>query len=396
MAAGWVGCFRFHGLLATGEGPVLVAHDGQVWDANGAARARGVRPGQVLAAARSACPEARTILHDPVRGRAALRRACDFLAEASGTVEPDPGGRPRAVAAWIAATAPLPELRSLRAALARALPPVQLACGLAPNRLLAEACCPEEGFAVVAPGGEAAFLAPLPLDRLTEMGLLSPAWLRRLAGMALHNCGAVAEIPPAAMEARFGAEGLRIQALCRGRDLRGVAALHPPRMLRARGRFSEGLPAERWAEAAAGLARQAAAGLRPGEGAGGLRLRGEGGEWRRELRQAQTRVGLLARAAGALALRAARAGAVPTEWLEVDLTDLAIFPPEPLSLLSLGRGHKRHLEDVLDRLPRGSLRRGSEMQDWYERLLPLLDPWRGRLPGGGAASGSGWPDASRP
>ena len=396
MADGWVGCFRFHGLLAIGEGPVLVAHDGQVWDANGAARARGVRPWQALAAARSACPEARPIPHDPVQGRAALRRACDLLAEASGTVEPDPGGRPQAVAAWIAAAAPLPEVRSFCGNLARALPSVQLACGLAPNRLLAEACCPEEGFGVVAPGGEAAFLASLPMERLTEMGLLSPAWLRRLAGMSLHNCGAVAEIPPAAMEARFGAEGLRIQALCRGRDLRGVAALHPPRRLRARGRFPEGLPAERWAEAAAGLARQAATGLRPGEGAGGLRLRGEGGEWRRELRHAQTRVGLLARAAGALAVWAARAGAVPTEWLEVDLTDLAILPPEPLSLFSMGRGRQRHLKDILDRLPRGSLRRGSETQDWYETLLTLLDPWRGRLPDGGAESGSGWTDTSRP
>lgn len=375
--------------MAAGEGPVLVAHAGQVWDANGAARAQGVRQGQPLATARSLCPQVRSISHDPIRDRAMLRRACDLLAQASATVEPDPNGRPQAFAAWSSTAAPLPETRAFRDALARALPAVQLACGLAPNRLLAQLCCPQEGFGAVAPGGEAAFLAPLPLERLTALGLLSPAWLRKLAAMALYTCGAVADLPPAAVEARFGAEGLRIQALCRGRDLRGVAATHPARVLRARGRFPDGLPPQRLAEAAVHLTRQAAAGLRPGEGAGGVCLRSAGGEWRREMRQAQTRVSTLARAAAALALRAARAGSGSAEWLEVELTDLAVLPPEPVSLVAGPRGHRRHLEDLLDRLPRGSLRRGAEARDWYETLLTLLDPW-------GEASGPGWPGASHP
>lgn len=378
--AGWIGCFHFHGLMVTGDGPVLVARDGRVWDANREARAQGVRPGQALAAARSVCPGARVVLHDPACAGSALRRACDILAEACGTVEPDRAGRPQALTAWGGSAAPLPELRALRAALARALPALQLACGLAPNRLLAEVCCPEDGFAVVAPGGEAGFLAPLPLGRLTELGLLPSVWLRRLEAMALTRCGAVAELPPAVLEARFGAEGRRIHVLCRGHDLRGVAALHPPRTVRARQGFPGGLPPERWPDAASMLARRAAALLAPGEGAGCMLLRGEGGEWRRAWRQARRGAGLLSRAAAGLGLQAARTGSAATEWLEVVLVELAVLPAEPLMLVPSppGRGRQRHLEDILARLPRGALRRGCDAPDWHERLLALLDPWRER------------------
>ncbi len=55
----WVGCVRFHGLLAGAARPIVLLREGVVWDACHRARAAGVRPGQGAAAARTACPSRR-------------------------------------------------------------------------------------------------------------------------------------------------------------------------------------------------------------------------------------------------------------------------------------------------------------------------------------------------
>jgi len=383
-AARWIAFFRFHGLLlppgAGPDAPALLFRHGLVWDADRIARAGGIRPGLDAAAARTVCPGAEGRTFAPPAAARLLTPAWDTLAAASSTVEPDPDGRPEAYAAWPAASPPLPEIRALTAGVRRAFPHVDLSVGLAGNRLVARATCPPDaGFAAVAPGGEARFLAPLPLQALVDQGLLAPALHRRLRELGLHRCGQAAALPEAALQARFGREGGRLRALCLGRDERPVAALHPPRTPSARRAFPDGLPPGTWPEAAARLAGRAGTALGPAEGARSLVLCGAFGERRRTWKGPQRTAGVLARAAAELARRAAEAREGPTDHLEVRLEGLAAIPIPPLSLLPPPFGDRRQskkLEDLLAHLPRGILRRGPGAVDRYERLLSLLDPWR--------------------
>lgn len=380
-SASWVGSVRFHGLLLPpGGGPALLLAEGTgpvVWDADRAARARGVRPGQPAAAARAACPEARVAAFDRAAVRHALDAAWDLLAAAAPAVEPDPEGRPEACVAWYGAGVPRPEVASLQAAAARALPHVDLALGVASVRLAARAARPETGCTWISPGAEAGLLAPLPLDWLVTEGLLAPARLADLHRLGLRRCGDLAAMPEAAVAARLGREGLRLRVACRGGDARPVAALHPPRTVRARLAWPDGLPVEGWADAAAALARRAAAGLAPGEGARRLRLCGDFPAVVRAWDIPRRSPGVFGRAASALA--AGVRGPAATGFLEVVLEGLATVAPRPLSLLPTeSRGPaSAALEDLLVRLPRGVLRRGPAPPDRHEALCALLDPWRG-------------------
>ena len=380
----WVCCVRLRGVLCqppgAGGAAVLVVREGRVWDADRAASAAGVQPGQDVAATRTLLAQAEHRAFDPVRAGAALRPAWDLLAEACSTVEPDGSGHPLAHLAWRTASAPLPELRALRAAGRERLPHVALAIGLGTNRLIAGAACPPGGgFGVVARDGEAAFLAPRPLEDLVEQGLLAPALHHRLQGLGLGRCGQVAALAEAAVRARFGRDGVRIRELCLGRDERPVAALYPPRSVRRRASFPDGLPAPAWAAAAADLGRGAAAGLPAGTGACSLSLRGAFGEVARTWPAPQSAAAVLGRAAGVLAAGAIAGGARRTESLEVCLEAIAPLPVTPLPLLPprLGSSGPRRqgLEDLLARLPRGSLHRGNPPSA-YERLIAMLDPWR--------------------
>ena len=399
-----MGCVRFHGLLAgaarppAGTGaarPIVLLRDGVVWDACRRARAAGVRLGQGAAAARAACPQALRLPVEAARPRA-LEPAWELLASAASVVEPDPDGRPEAMAAWPGGPPPLRELRGLLAA-AAALPEVDLAIGLAPNRLLARACCPDppptgsglpvpgegpfghgvaaggrpasehgagvgdgaasghgaaaggtappaasgegavplpwSGMRMVAPGGGARFLADWALADLAALGALRPALVRWLEGLGLFRCGDVAALAPDVLRARFGREGETLRDVCLGRDVTPVHALYPPRTLHARRAYPDGLPGTVLPEAAAALGRSAAAGLAPREGACRLVLCSPRGEVVRALQRPRRDPGLLARAASDLSTRAGRSwGSGPYAWLEVILTDLAVTPVVPVSL----------------------------------------------------------------
>jgi hypothetical protein len=67
---------------------------------------------------------------------------------------------------------------------------------------------------VVPPGSDAAFLAPLPASLLSR----DPAVRSRLERFGLRTIGSVAELPRAAVVARFGPEGERIHARARGEE----------------------------------------------------------------------------------------------------------------------------------------------------------------------------------
>ena len=77
-----------------------------------------------------------------------------------------------------------------------------------------------DGMLVIAPGEEAAFLGPLPLERLWGVG---PATLSRLVALGVHTVGEVARLPEDALVAALGvAHGTHISQLARNIDERDV------------------------------------------------------------------------------------------------------------------------------------------------------------------------------
>ena len=80
---------------------------------------------------------------------------------------------------------------------------------------------------VVAPGGEAAFLAPHPSTLLTS----DPDVRARLVRFGLRQIGAIAELARSALIARFGEEGARIHARARGEELEPFRPRRSPERL---------------------------------------------------------------------------------------------------------------------------------------------------------------------
>jgi len=105
----------------------------------------------------------------------------------------------------------------LTAALAGVLPTAPSA-GIAGTRFAATQAAGHAtpgALIVVPPGGEAAWLAPLPARLLTP----DPDVRARLARFGLRRIGAVAELPQTALVARFGEEGARIHARANGVEI---------------------------------------------------------------------------------------------------------------------------------------------------------------------------------
>jgi DNA polymerase-4 len=73
-----------------------------------------------------------------------------------------------------------------------------------------------DGLVVVAPGDEAAFLAPLPISRLWGVG---DKTARALADYRVRTIGDLAGLPPDVVERRFGKHGLSLIARARGIDV---------------------------------------------------------------------------------------------------------------------------------------------------------------------------------
>jgi nucleotidyltransferase/DNA polymerase involved in DNA repair len=78
-----------------------------------------------------------------------------------------------------------------------------------------------DGLVVVPEGGEAAFLAPLPVRRLWGVG---PKMEEQLAKLGVVTIGDLARLDPARLERRLGTHGHDLQRLARGEDERPVVA----------------------------------------------------------------------------------------------------------------------------------------------------------------------------
>jgi DNA polymerase-4 len=192
-----------------------------------AARRFGIRSAMSAAEALRRCPEAVFVRPDTARYREWSARVWDLVRERSPAVEvvgldegylelPDEGAAEAADA--------------LRRAVAER---VRLSCslGVATCKVVAKVASDRDkpgGVTVVAPGGEAAFLAPLPLRALPGVG---PRTEERLARAGLATIGDLAALGDDALRAlvpgRFG-EDLRRRAA--GSDPRPVAAVPAQRL----------------------------------------------------------------------------------------------------------------------------------------------------------------------
>ena len=211
-------------------GPVVLGGqpwtNGNVLDADPAARALGVRRGMPLGSAHRLAPEATFLDADPEADRAELEAAFERLAEFSpaiaGTSEPADvafglleaqvdgleglwGPEPALVERVGAALEPAAgRARHGRGSPARASRRPWRPSPPSPARSIS-----------VPPGAEATFLAPLPASLLTPDGEIRA----RLRRFGLRRIGQVAELAASALVARFGEEGARIGSRSRGEEV---------------------------------------------------------------------------------------------------------------------------------------------------------------------------------
>ena len=103
--------------------------------------------------------------------------------------------------------------------------------GVASTKLVAKVASDlrkPDGLVVVPPGGEAAFLAPLPISRLWGVGEKTAAVLR---DFGVQTIGDLAALPPEAMERRFGKHGAALVARAHGIDADRVATGEPAKSI---------------------------------------------------------------------------------------------------------------------------------------------------------------------
>jgi len=202
--------------IIVGGGP---GRRGVVASASYAARAYGVRSAMPTAQALRLCPQAILIPADPERYSEISDRVMALLEEYTPLVEKfsideaflDVTGCERL---WGAAE------EIARTIQRRVKEEVGLSSslGVAANKLLAKTASEEGkpgGLVVVSPGQEAAFLAPLPVERLWGVG---PATAQRLHAFGVETIGELTHLPLDLLEREFGALGRVLYRHARGRD----------------------------------------------------------------------------------------------------------------------------------------------------------------------------------
>ena len=189
--------------------------------ASAAARASGVHPGQPLREAQQRCPGAAFVAADEVAVAHLREELLSRLNRLAPVVEVGDE------VAWCDLTgrhAAHPDSTGWAVAVARCIQELldddDIAVGVASSRQVAEIAARQAGphhIRRVAPGEEAAFLAPLPLSVLP----LEPAVAARLAALGLDCVGAVANLSAADLQRQFGPVGMDLWHQARGGDGRG-------------------------------------------------------------------------------------------------------------------------------------------------------------------------------
>lgn len=236
-------------VIAAGAAPdeaVAVVHANRVVARSRLAAAGGVRVGQRRREAQSRCPAVRIVAHEPARDAREFQQVATAIAAHVPRIElGDPGavtfvargpsryfGGDAAMAATIARAVDA-VLGERSAAAGRA--GVGVADGRFAAGVAAQHAVRDGAPRVVAPGGSAAFLAPLPVRWLLDA---TPPNAAEQAGasdriglfqrLGVHTLGDLASLPAPDVLARFGREGAAARSMAAGLDDRPPGTQDPP------------------------------------------------------------------------------------------------------------------------------------------------------------------------
>jgi DNA polymerase-4 len=222
--------------------PVIVGADprgrGVVSAASYEARPFGVHSALPIGKAARLCPDAVFLPVDMAKYAAESGRIMAILAEFSPLVEPvsideaflDLTGTERLFGP------PLAAARAIKARI-RAAVGLVASLGVAANKFVAKVASDlgkPDGLVEVPPGGEAEFLAPLPIRRLWGVGAATE---RELATLGIATIGQLARLPGPVLARRFGTGGAHLRELARGHDDRPVVPFAPPKSMGAEETF---------------------------------------------------------------------------------------------------------------------------------------------------------------
>jgi DNA polymerase-4 len=207
--------------------PVIVGADprgrGVVSAASYEARAFGVRSAMPIGKAARLCPHAVFLPVDMAKYHRVSAEIMAILDEFSPLVEPLSVDE-----AFVDLTGtatlfgPPPEaVRRIKARI-RSVTGLTSSAGLATNKFVAKVASElrkPDGLVVVEPGTEAAFLAPLAVERIWGVGRVMAA---ALSSMGIRTVAQLQALPAGVLARRFGAHGEDLRGLAFGRDDRAV------------------------------------------------------------------------------------------------------------------------------------------------------------------------------
>lgn len=133
---------------------------------------------------------------------------------------------------------PLEAVRRIKARVRRETG-LTASAGLAANKFVAKVASDlgkPDGLVVVAPGTEAAFLAPLGVERIWGVGRVTA---RALAALGVTTIGQLQRLSRETLERRFGRHGALLWALARGHDTSPVEPWTPARSMGAETTFGK-------------------------------------------------------------------------------------------------------------------------------------------------------------
>jgi DNA polymerase-4 len=222
--------------------PVIVGAEpsgrGVVAAASYEARVYGVRSAMPIRTAARLCPQGAFLPVDMAKYQRVSREIMAVLDGFSPLVEPISVDE-----AFVDLTGtgslwgtPVEAVRAIKQRI-RDVTALTASAGLAPNKFLAKIASDlrkPDGLVVVPQGGEAAFLAPLPIGRLWGVGKVMA---EALSGLGITTIGQLQRMPRAVLVKRFGDHGAALHELALGRDERPVEPFTPAKSMGAESTF---------------------------------------------------------------------------------------------------------------------------------------------------------------
>jgi DNA polymerase-4 len=185
------------------------------------ARPFGVRSAMPLYKARAACPDLVVVPPDMAKYREVSREIFAVFGAGGHAVE----GLSVDEAFVDAGDAAFEEARALAVSIRRNVfqsTGLTVSAGVAVGKMIAKIAsdwCKPNGLKAIAPGDEAAFLAPLPVGRLWGIG---PKTQKRLTAFGIATIGDVAALDETRLRELFGSWSTHVRDLARGLDDRRV------------------------------------------------------------------------------------------------------------------------------------------------------------------------------